>query len=62
MVLNVLVSMKKIIIIHLILSLVSGVLLIGYGEMDDSPGAQGIGLLTVLGSILLMVYYWRINK
>ena len=54
--------MKKIIIIHLILSLVSGVLLIGYGEMDDSPGAQGIGLLTVLGSILLMVYYWRINK
>lgn len=54
--------MKKIIITHTIFAFVSGVLLIGYGEMDDSPGAQGIGLLTALGSIVLFGYYWQLRK
>ncbi len=51
--------MKKIIIIHTIFAFVSGILLIGYGDMDDSPGAQGIGLLTALGSVAVAIYYWR---
>ena len=46
--------MKIITIAHLVLSLVSGALLIGYGGMDDSPGAQGIGLLTIIGSLVLI--------
>lgn len=51
--------MKTIKIIHLILALVSGVLLIGYGGTDDSPGAQGIGLLTALGSIVVFIALLR---
>lgn len=46
--------MKIIKITHLLLSLLSGVILIGYGGLDDSPGAQSIGLLTVLGSLILI--------
>ncbi len=40
-------------IIQLLLSVVSGALLIGYGGMDDSPGAQGIGLLTLVSSLYI---------
>ena len=58
---TVLYSMKRIIIIHTIFAFVSGVLLIGYGGMDDSPGAQGIGLLTAVGSIALLGYYWKVR-
>lgn len=46
--------MKTIKIAHTLLALLSGVLLMGYGEFDDSPGAQGIGLLTAIGSIVLI--------
>jgi hypothetical protein len=45
--------MKTITWIQSAFAILSGVLLIGYGGMDDSPGAQGIGLLTVLLSLLL---------
>ena len=48
--------MKIIRIIHIVLALISGALLIGYGEMDDSPGAQGIGLLTVVCSVLISAH------
>jgi hypothetical protein len=37
----------------------SGVLLIGYGGLDDSPGAQGIGLLTIIGSIILIIFMYK---
>lgn len=47
--------MKKIQLVHIVLALISGALLIGYGGMDDSPGAQGIGLLTIIGSLVLAV-------
>lgn len=55
-------GMNKITIMHAILALLSGVLLIGYGGMDDSPGAQGIGLLTALCSIVVIVQHWRTKK
>lgn len=54
--------MKIIKLAHLLLALVSGVLLIGYGGLDDSPGAQGIGLLTIIGSILLIVSMYRNSR
>lgn len=45
--------MKYITSAQLLLAALSGFLLIGYGGMDDSPGAQGIGLLTILTSIAI---------
>lgn len=54
--------MKIIKITHILLALVSGVLLIGYGGLDDSPGAQGIGLLTIIGSIILIISIYRKSK
>ncbi len=53
--------MKPIIIIQIVLSIVSGALLIGYGGMDDSPGAQGIGLLTIISSLAVLVTTLRSN-
>lgn len=54
--------MKIIKIVHILLALVSGVLLIGYGGLDDSPGAQGIGLLTIIGSIVMIISIYRESK
>lgn len=54
--------MKIIKITHILLALVSGVLLVGYGGFDDSPGAQGIGLLTIIGSIILIISIYRKSK
>lgn len=54
--------MKIIKITHILLALVSGVLLIGYGGFDDSPGAQGVGLLTIIGSIILIISICRKSK
>jgi Na+/melibiose symporter-like transporter len=51
--------MKIIKIAHILLAFVSGVLLIGYGGLDDSPGAQGIGLLTIIGSIILIIFTFK---
>ncbi len=51
--------MKSIKTVHVVLTLISGVLLIGYGGMDDSPGAQGIGLLTVIGSMAVLTTTFR---
>lgn len=45
--------MNKIQIIQIILASLSGLLLIGYGNMDDSPGAGGVGLLTILTSLFV---------
>lgn len=48
-------------LIQLCLAIVSGVLLIGYGGMDDSPGAQGIGLLAIVTSLILVIAKIRGN-
>jgi hypothetical protein len=53
--------MKLITIIQIALAIISGVLLIGYGGTDDSPGAQGIGLLTIISSIALVIIKLRSN-
>ncbi len=43
--------MKKIKILYFILAIIFGVFIFIYGGYDDSPGAQGLGLLAVVGSI-----------
>lgn len=49
--------------IQISLALVAGALLIGYGGMDDSPGAQGIGLLLILSTLTLLIhYFWNKTK
>ena len=53
--------MKIIKIVHLTLASVSGLLLISYGGVDDSPGAQGIGLLTILASVFI-VFHILVSK
>jgi hypothetical protein len=51
--------MTAIKILQALFGLMAGALLIGYGGMDDSPGAQGIGLLTVIGSIVVLITMFR---
>ncbi len=51
--------MNKLKIIHSIIAGISGFILIGYGGMDDSPGAQGIGLLTLILSCIILISYIR---
>ncbi|MBY0310118.1 hypothetical protein K2Q16_03170 [Patescibacteria group bacterium] len=48
--------MRIIKIVQILLAIVSGALLIGYGGMDDSPGTQGIGLLTIVSSVSIGTY------
>lgn len=54
--LNRMLSLK---IAHIVLALISGALLVGYGGMDDSPGAQGIGLFTIITSLVVGVNLYR---
>lgn len=44
--------MKIIKIILFILAVLFGIFLFIYGGYDDSPGAQGLGLLIVIGGIV----------
>ncbi len=44
--------MKIIKIILFILAVLFGIFLFIYGGYDDSPGAQGLGLLVVIGGIV----------
>ena len=46
-------------ILQVLLSLAGGALLIRYCGMDDSPGAQGIGLLAVIWSLVVLVTMLR---
>lgn len=46
---------KKIKIAFLVLSILLGIFLFVYGGYDDSPGAQGLGLLVVIGSVIGIV-------
>lgn len=43
--------MKVAKVIGLVLAIFFGVFMIVYGERDDSPGAQGLGFLAVVGGI-----------
>jgi drug/metabolite transporter (DMT)-like permease len=38
-----------------ILAITFGIFMIVYGEMDDSPGGQGLGLIAVIFGIVGMV-------
>jgi len=42
---------KKFKIVFLILAILLGVFLFVYGGYDDSPGAQGLGVLAVIGGV-----------
>lgn len=48
--------MSKIKLLAFIIAVVFGVLLFVYGGADDSPGAQGLGLLLAAGGIVMA---WR---
>lgn len=39
-----------------------GVAALAYGEGDDSPGLQGIGLLLVIGAVVLAVLTARARR
>lgn len=38
-----------------ILTILLGVFLIVFGERDDSPGAQGLGLLLIITAIAILI-------
>jgi len=43
---------KKLKIAFLILAILFGIFIFVYGGYDDSPGAQGLGVLAVIGGIV----------
>ena len=47
--------MNKIKIIFLIIAILLGIFMFVYGEIDDSPGGQLLGLLVVIISIVGLV-------
>lgn len=49
--------MKAIRVAQILLAIISGMLLIGYREVDDSPEAQGVGLMTIISSLVIVIYY-----
>jgi len=46
---------KYIKIILSVLAILSGLFLIVFGGYDDSPGAQGLGLLFVVATIIITI-------
>ena len=46
---------KYIKIIFSVLSILFGLFLIVFGGYDDSPGAQGLGLILIITSIVIVV-------
>jgi drug/metabolite transporter (DMT)-like permease len=47
--------MSLIKIICFILLILFGVFMFIYGEYDDSPGAQGLGVLAIIGGIIGLI-------
>ncbi|MCR4275457.1 MAG: hypothetical protein NUV83_01745 [Candidatus Wolfebacteria bacterium] len=43
---------KKLKIAFLIFAILFGIFIFVYGGYDDSPGAQGLGVLAVIGGII----------
>lgn len=50
---------KKFKIVFFILTILFGAFLFAYGGYDDSPGAQGLGVLLTVSGIIGVI---RINK
>ncbi|MFA6394251.1 MAG: hypothetical protein WCW25_05315 [Patescibacteria group bacterium] len=46
---------KNIKIILFILAILLGVFLIVFGGYDDSPGAQGLGLILIIAGVVVMI-------
>jgi drug/metabolite transporter (DMT)-like permease len=46
---------KKVKIIFAVLMVLFGIFMIVFGESDDSPGAQGLGLIAVIVGIVIIV-------
>lgn len=53
---------KYLIIIIYILLILFGLFIIIFGEYDDSPGLQGIGLFLVITIIVIMIKKIKKNK
>ncbi|MFA5778256.1 MAG: hypothetical protein WC870_02075 [Candidatus Paceibacterota bacterium] len=54
--------MQKIKILLFIILVLFGVFMFVYGEYDDSPGGQALGLLAVIGGIVGVVRSWKKNS
>jgi drug/metabolite transporter (DMT)-like permease len=46
---------KKLKIAFFILAILFGIFIFVYGGYDDSPGAQGLGVLAVIGGIVEII-------
>ena len=46
---------KKLKIILSVFAIAFGIFMIDFGEQDDSPGAQGIGLIMVIAGIVNII-------
>jgi drug/metabolite transporter (DMT)-like permease len=46
-------------IVGLIFVILFGVFMFVYGGYDDSPGAQGLGLILAIISIVVIVKMWK---
>lgn len=51
--------MKIITIGSFVLLIVLGALIVGYGGMDDSPGAQGLGVLGIIFGIINLFKHFK---
>lgn len=54
--------MNKTKIISSILAMAFGVFMVVFGERDDSPGAQMLGLILFVGGIVSLVRGWRKSR
>jgi len=46
---------RKLKIAFFILAILFGIFIFVYGGYDDSPGAQGLGVLAVIGSVICII-------
>jgi hypothetical protein len=53
---------KKIKIAFFILAILFGIFIFIYGGYDDSPGAQGIGVLAVIGGIIGIIKNKKMSR
>jgi hypothetical protein len=54
--------MKYIVVVAAVLAVALGAVAVVYGEADDSPGLQGLGVLLALGAIALGVRIVRRSR
>lgn len=51
---KIIIHMNKIKILLFVLLILAGAFLFVYGEFDDSPGAQGLGLILIIVTVVIM--------